>query len=317
VDNPPKNGKGPALNSEASRKLPSCPQSSPTRRIIKQSGKGKTKRRRPQWSHECKLDRVQSVRRKQIESVIRDRYGELILPDDDDGRAVLRVMLELGCDGVRAQAIAPWCASVLVEMIAAAESNFHAWATEDGGATISELVGSRVELTFDEYKRLGITHIAPCDVQRREVQAYRIERRRERNLRHRGKNPKHRQLSDRANAILHQLRYGEEFSVRELVEQNLDAFDGLDHAAARKAVLRAVRELVRHQLVETRNQVGRRELKTLYVRRPLTKDEITNAILAEDFPVITDDESDDPESERDRPARAAPAATTVQVADDE
>jgi hypothetical protein len=276
--------------------------------------------RSTQWSFEAKLDRVKSVRRKQVEKVARHRYGELVLPDDHDGRAILRVLLELGCDGVRAQQLAPWCiGAVLVDMITAAERNFAAWSKELTGKSTTELVGERIELSFGEFKLLGLTHIWPADVDRHIVQESLDERSRERHRKHDSKRrpKKPRKLSDRANALLHALRYGDEYSVRELVEQHLDAFDSLDHAAARKAVLRAVRDLVRHQLVETRTQVGRRGLKTLYVRRPLSTEEITNIILAEDSPVIIDDEPDDLKSERGRPARAAAAASTVQAADDE
>jgi hypothetical protein len=287
--------------------------------LAKDKGKSKPRRRRPQWSQDCKLDRVQSLRRDQIENVIRDRYGELALPADHGGRAILRVLLELGLDGVRAQELAPWCASSLDDMIAAAEANYGAWSTKRTGKTVSELAGERIELTFDEYQRLGIAHLAPCDAQRHEVQAYRDQRTRERNRKHDSKRrPKTSGLSERANAIFHELRYGHECSVRKLAEMNLEAFHGLDHGAARQAVLRAVRELVRHQLVEIRNQVGHRGLQTLYVRRPMSAEEFRDIMLAEDFPAINDDdEADDLECNRDRPPRGAAAETTMQAADEE
>jgi hypothetical protein len=284
--------------------------------INKHSGKSKPKPRRPQWSHESKLDRVQSVRRKQIEKVIRDRYGELILPDDHDSRAILRVMLELGCDGVRAQAIAPWCASVLADMIAAAEANYGAWSTKRTGKSITEPVGERIECTLDEFQRLRLTHIWPADADRHVVRECLHQRTLERNRKHnRKRRPKTGKLSDRENAILRDLRYGDEGSIRELVNHKLDAFAGLDRAAARKAIYRAVIKLERQQLVEIRKPVGHRGLETLFVRRPLTDEEIQNIILEEEFPAI--DETDDLECERGRPPRGAAAATSVQAADDE
>ena len=78
----------------------------------------------------------------------------------------------------------------------------------------------------------------------------------------------------RAKALaLLPLANGGWWSVRELadyVQEHPSFFAGLDHAAARKAVLRAIRELEKFGMAETKMETGQRGLPVLRVRRRLT-----------------------------------------------
>jgi hypothetical protein len=265
--------------------------------------------------------RVMGVRRKQIERVIRHRYGGLSLPDDYDGRAAAQLLLELGTDGVAIQRIARWATGdVLDRLLSAAKNNTAAWKSEDGGKSIKERIGQRIELTFDEFKLLGLTHVWPDDVDRPEIEGFVRRRRatndmnRKRRKRALAKQNKPPPVTDpwdlpqgsRAQALaLTALRDGAWWSVRALTEYARDeigAFRELDHKAARQAVLRAVNELRKLGIVETKTQTEARGLKVLCARRPNVE------------PTDTFDEDD--ESQRDRPPRSAARSAPDQESDE-
>ena len=257
--------------------------------------------RRGEWRDQQKPDRIKSVRREQIVRVLRDRHAKKLsellaspyavrgpgglLSDDRDGRGMLQLLFELGLTGPAAQALAPWAAAdEVARLIAAAEDNRAAWARDDG-QTAAERIGDRIELTFEEFKRLRLTHIRPCDAQRHEVDEYSRERRAERDrdwhARRRAR-PEQRgdnapmipsSVGGRAKSIFLHLRGGHWRTIRELAEHFAPYFE-LDHAAARQAVLRAVKELAILEVIETKTVTGPRGLPVLHARRPFTAAEI-------------------------------------------
>jgi hypothetical protein len=184
--------------------------------------------------------KISSVRRSEVLTVLHFRFGPE-LPNDHHGRAALRVLLELGMPQERARNLAPWC--TLDDLNPPPRPT--AWSTKHTGTTIAELIGEHVELTFEEYQRLGpFRHIRPADAQRHEVDQFldQLKRERDRQWRRatRGSGKRH----DRTEAILHALRFGDEFSARKLADHIIAhaAFKGLDRAAAHRAVNRAIAE---------------------------------------------------------------------------
>jgi hypothetical protein len=280
--------------------------------------------------------RVMGVRRKNVERVARHRYaGVLKIPDDRDGRIIIQLLLELGLDGVSAQHIAPWCTGEKLEdMIRRAQSTYAAWSKKEvDGLTIKERIGARIEVTFDEYKLLGLTHVWPCDAQRHEVEDFVRQRRAAREL-HR-KRRKRALLAKqakpctadpwdlpngRAKALaLTALRDGQWWPVRALTEharEELGAFEGLDYKAARQAVLRAIKELKDLGIVETKTPIEARGLKVLYARRPNISP-IDETEIIDITGITACEEDDDLESDRGRPLRSAAAESTEQAASEE
>lgn len=239
------------------------------------------------WDTKLKPDRIRAVRRKQVLHLLRDRHGTTI-PDDARGRAALQLLFELGLDAPAAQELAPWADGDEIEqLIAAANDNWAAW-SPDEDATITEKIGARVAATFDEFKRLRLTHVRPCDVPRHQVNEYlcdckaardRLRKTRDRALAKQGKSaatpPDPWDLPDGRAKSLAIVPLGDRqwWTVRALAEHalgRLGAFAELDHAAARRAVLRAVRKLEKLGIIETKTEAGPRGLKVLHVRRPLT-----------------------------------------------
>lgn len=243
------------------------------------------------WSSKLKPDRIKSVRRSQVLRLLRDRHGSNTLSDDAAGRTGLQLLFELGLDGPTAQTLAPWANNAEIErLIGAADANWHAWSTgPDDPTTIAEKIGARLEVTFDEFKRLGLTHIRPGDVPRHQVEKdisdCKAERDRLRKRSDRARAKQAKAPSDpwdlpdsRAKSLAcAPLANRQWWSVRRLAEhaqEHLGSFDGLDYPAARQAVLRAVRLLKDLGIVETKTEIEQRGLNVLYARRPITAADI-------------------------------------------
>jgi hypothetical protein len=315
MEAPPLNGKGAPGHERAPHSVEDCQNPSGKSSLTNDRGNSKKKRKRSD------PDRIRGVRRKNVERVIRHRYGGLTLPDDYDGRAAAQLLLELGTDGVTIQHIAPWATGeALADLIRRADGNYAYWSKrEAGGKTIKERIGERLELTFEEFKACALTHVWPADVDCHVVQIYQIERKRQRSQRYKDKHRKPRELSERATALLRgPLSLGHEISVRKLAEhatEHLAAFADLDLDAGRQAVLRAVRELLRRDLVVTRNSISIRKARMLFVR--LTDEQAEAAFLD----IITCEDNDaeikDSESDRGRPPRGAPPIAPHQAADED
>jgi hypothetical protein len=157
---------------------------------------------------------------------------------------------------------------------------------------IPERIGERLEVSFGEYKRLCLTHVRPGDAPRHEVDQHISDRKAERELnrkrrdRERAKQAKASVAppdpwdlpDDRAKSLAcAPLSNREWWSIRALTEaacERLFAFNGLDHAAGRRAVLRTIRKLEGLGIVETKTEAGPRGLDVLYVRRLTTAAEI-------------------------------------------
>jgi hypothetical protein len=255
------------------------------------------RRYRPKWSAKNKGDRIKSVRRKQVLHLLQDRHGPA-LPDEAAGRAALQILFELGLDGPTAHRLAPWADGPEIErLIAAADRNWRAWSKQrdQGDPTIDpklipERIGERLELSFEEYTRLRLTHVRPCDVPGQDVDQYlragRAKRDADRKMRKRQQAKQTKSavadpwdLPDgRAKALAcAPLADRAWWSVRALADyalERLGAFEGLDYAACRKATLRTVRELQDLGIVESKTEPGPRGLKVLYARRLTTAADI-------------------------------------------
>ncbi len=271
-------------------------------RFADQAGRHAEIKRRYGRGQTMEGNRIKSIRRAQVVRLLQDRHGGTV-PADASGEAALQLLFELGADGPTAQRLAPWADGADIErLIAAADGNWRAWPTRRRGEQkkdpklVPERIGERLEISFDEYKRLHLTHLRPGDADRHEVDQYladrKTERERERMRRCREQAKQKPDASDpwnlpegRAKALAcGPLADREWWTVRKLAEYArgclagypgcLGAFDGLDHAAARKAMLRAVRELKKLGIIETRTEAGPRGLKVLHVRRPMTPAEI-------------------------------------------
>jgi hypothetical protein len=256
------------------------------------------RRYRPKWDSKNKGDRIKSVRRKQVLHLLQDRHGPA-LPDDAAGRAALQILFELGLDGPAAQRLATWADGPEIErLIAAADRNWRAWSKRrDQGdpaidpKLIPERLGERLELSFEEYRRLRLSRLRPCDTPRHEVDKYIRDGRRKRDAdrkrheREQAKQMRSAVVTDpwdlpdgRAKALAcAPLADRAWWSVRALTDyalERLGAFEGLDYAACRKATLRTVRELQDLGIVEAKTEPGPRGLKVLYARRLTTAAEI-------------------------------------------
>jgi hypothetical protein len=258
------------------------------------------RRYRPKWNAKNKGDRIKSVRRKQVLHLLQDRHGPA-LPEDADGRAALQILFELGLDGPAAQRLAAWADGPEIErLIAAADRNWRAWSKQrdQGDPTIDpklipERIGERLEISFEEYTRLRLTHVRPCDVPRPEVDQYLRAGKAKRDAGRKSRKRQHARsaviadpwdLPDgtikqrRAKSLaLKPLADWQWWTIRRLTEyarEQLGAFAGLDHAAARKAVLRAIRELEEVGIGETRIETGPRGFPVLCVRRLRTAADI-------------------------------------------
>jgi hypothetical protein len=241
---------------------------------------------------------IKSLRRAQVLRLLKDRHGPT-LPDDVGGRAALQLLFELGLDGVRASKLAPWATGdELDRLIQAANDNWRFWARDDQRhGTIAARLGERLTVTPQEWKNLGLRHIAP-NVPAHEIDQLRRDQRRERDrLRKRRKRaegvttprssvpdtappapppsgpPDPWDLPDgRAQALACvPLAGGAWWTVRALADfaigHGLLVFNGLDRRAAERAIIRAVRELERLGMVETKIEVGPRKLPVLSARR--------------------------------------------------
>ncbi len=247
-----------------------------------------------EWPAAARPGRIKSIRRAQVLRLLADRHGGT-LPADASGEAALQLLFELGLEAPTAQRLAPWADGADIErLIAAADDNRRDWATRRSGERekdpklVPERIGERLEISFGEYRRLHLTHLRPCDVPRHLVDQYLSDRRvggnRDRMRRVRAgtitaATCEAWDLPDgRAKALAcAPLSNREWWSIRELAAfacERLGAFNGLDHAAGRRATLRAVDELERLGIVETKIEAAPRGLKVLYARRLTTAAEI-------------------------------------------
>jgi hypothetical protein len=122
--------------------------------------------------------RITSLRRAQVVRLLKHRHGGT-LPDNQEGRAALQVVFELGMDGPSAQRLAPWVAGdELSSLIDAAENNWPFWGRNER-STIAQRLGDRLGVTFTEKIDLKLHHLG-CDCDPRDVADHFRERKRER-----------------------------------------------------------------------------------------------------------------------------------------
>jgi hypothetical protein len=267
-------------------------------------GQVKGRRQAGAWADpQIKAERITSVRRTQVLRLLRDRHGTT-LPNNATGRAALQLLLELDLDGVAAQYLAPWAiGDELDRLIKAADGNWINWSRrrDRGDPTIDpklipERIGDRLELTFEEYQRLGLWHLRPCDAPRHEVDKYIRDRRAKRDS---DRKRRQREQARRARSVLIMgaqdlperttrqrrakelalvpLADCERWTIRQLAEfarKQLSTFRELDYQSARQAVLRAVRHLEIFDIVVIENEPTVHGLKEIHVRRLMTNYEI-------------------------------------------
>ena len=112
-----------------------------------------------------RLDHVQvnAWRRYDVMKVAALRFGSRQLPDTDEGRRFLRVLIGLRLPASEAYATAPWCTAELPAIVDQVRDNprpLHA-----------DAIGNAIEFAFEELKELterrhySITQVAPYDAQ--------------------------------------------------------------------------------------------------------------------------------------------------------
>jgi hypothetical protein len=247
---------------------------------------------------ETEAERLKSVCRAQVKRLLRHRHG-CILPNDHEGRAGLQVLLELALTGPEALRLAPWCVQELERLISLADRN-----AEARIATIAD----RLEVDSTEFKELALWNLGrPFGMSPEELVAFRKGRRRERNRdrmrRERAKQAAARSsaapaaqqtsnspadvaqdLSDRARWLLRVLPVHWSITVRHLAErvQCLESpFDQLDRSALITALHRAIRELKKAGIAETKSRPSRNGLDELMVSRRMTPEEEQSELLEE------------------------------------
>jgi hypothetical protein len=208
-------------------------------------------------------DQLNSLRRGELKRLFRARYGGPTLPDGPNNRANLQLMLELGLTGPEAHRLAPWAGEDLEPIINASVGNWGYWA--NSGQRLADLIGNRVDLTFEEYKLYGpFKHITPIDVDRHVVQTWKRQRELERD-RERKRNARKAirpglvsSIDDRRCKAVYLLLEPRDWRS---VSQLIDALDGhpqfkdgrgrkLCSASRRKAVNRVLDKLVSDGFVE-------------------------------------------------------------------
>jgi hypothetical protein len=96
---------------------------------------------------------IQAVRRRDLLKLLHHRHGEH-LPDDDDGRDSLCLLLGLGLDGLKAIELAPWADGQVDELAEAEAENWRTWSGD-----IGKMIGRRMAITVQEKIDLKITHL--------------------------------------------------------------------------------------------------------------------------------------------------------------
>jgi hypothetical protein len=231
--------------------------------------------------------RIISLRRAQVLRLIRHRHGRT-LPDDEEGRAVLQLLLELRIHGVQALALAPWAKEGEIDrLITAAEDNWPFWERDSRrNGTITQRLGERLEVTFVEKTALHLHHLGAIDADPAAVADHYRKRKNQRDKARRARKPRERitaqteatttpmvpptgwelkNKSSRSFAVAMSLAIRQCWTLPNLIRhvQWFDEFKGLHPDARRQAVHRAVNALKRYGLVEVGTEGRHKSVRLL------------------------------------------------------
>jgi hypothetical protein len=262
-----------ASQSRTTKQRPS-PQTVRERKAEIKRRRGRKKLSKPQF--------IQAVRRKQLLKLLHHRYGKY-LPDDDDGRDSLSVLLGLGLDGMKALELAPWAESEVDELANEESKNWRTWSGD-----IGKMIGRRMAITAQEKIDLKLTHLGCKDTDAdAEAAKHRKERARERNRllqqhKRAGGRPGAQSITDpwdlvgkrryrRAAALgCRPLADGQWWTINQLCEaavsMPLGAFGKLHGKSLAQAVRRALRQLKGFNLIETKPEPAPNRLDALSAR---------------------------------------------------
>jgi len=219
---------------------------------------------------EPKWGRLAAVRRAHLNWLAEARHGRS-LPDDRDGRLLLKAMLACGCTGPDAQRWAPWISSSeLGSVIAKVDAMPPGYWTADR-------LGALVSLTDEERTALLIWSLRPSDkdwsavqaenrMRRRERDRLRAQRKRDNRKRRLGAKPmktKKALLADHIRAVL----AGRDWTSAAFIADAVSAkrnFRRLGHETLRQAVHRALDAM--GDDIESNVRAGEHGFPVRYVR---------------------------------------------------
>jgi hypothetical protein len=199
------------------------------------------------------------------------------LPETEESRKIVSLLLELGLTGPEVPQLAPWMDPQAVNrLIAAADDNWGFWQGMSAQGLKKE-VGERVNLTFIEFKAsAGFKYMLPVDASPTDIRSYWREREllreRERKRRCRAKSSdsaKAAKLPSRVQVVFEAIPKAGWTNMRELekIARKAPIFRQLKRDAILQAIHRAVRTMGSKGLVVTKFEVNERGLKKMWVHR--------------------------------------------------
>jgi hypothetical protein len=206
-------------------------------------------------------------------AIARLRFGTQQLPNNENGRRFLRVLVGLKLPASETYVVAPWCQAELRGIVDQVNS----------GARVRtpDRIGAAIEFMFDELQKLArrgysIRHVAPCDADRWKVQEFwrerrlehdRIRKRRERAARPPKKAEEAKMAGLKLRTKIVRDALPSNWTSAHEIESRVALSFGLGEAALHVAVGRELKTLVKRGEAERTLAPGRNGRPTLFVRR--------------------------------------------------
>ncbi len=213
---------------------------------------------------------LDALRRRDVKAIANLRFGAQ-LPDSEEGRQFLGVLIALRLPAEEIHKIAPWCAAdpaTITEQAAAVRRSLTA-------APIADRIGEVLEFEFEELKTLAeqgysVSQVASYDAQRWQEREYWDERRRkseaDRKRRNRAQEAQQmdNHLPQRTKVVKSTLT-GDWQPQTAIAERVAKPFR-LRGPSLLRAVARHVENLVKRRCAETKTEDGKHGMKTCFVR---------------------------------------------------
>lgn len=122
---------------------------------------------------------LHSIYRGKLHKLCRKQYGNHVLPDNADGRAMLTALLAAKLSDESAIEDAPWCVAELPTL--KRKANRFKWSKkwqkphQPSVADLGKLIG----LTFDDWRDAKLWLMKPVNISDADLKAWRLERRQE------------------------------------------------------------------------------------------------------------------------------------------
>jgi hypothetical protein len=222
--------------------------------------------------HRTQLD---AFARADLLAIAKDKFGTSILPDDAEGRRFLRAYLLKGVPATQAVDLAPWSREgrVFIDILAEVEA--------DKRIPNADRLGELIDFSFEqlkEMKRKGVSikFVAPFDADSWKVDRFweaerrQADRERKQQKRKRKRESTMPTMSKRA-AIIHkalsETNWTSVSAIMDAVVLRGPRNRLMAPAAARRAVSRALDELVDCGLAEAKTEPGEHGMRTRFARR--------------------------------------------------